>query len=407
MATALLLIRVEDSVAMRRGAISLVVAAMAVVASCSSGAHRSTSQTTGPSNSAPASPTTPISGGGAEGRVDAAGTVWLCRPGVSPDPCRGDLDATAVSATGSLSSVPASPESGSRFDCFYVYPTISGERGPNSDLAIQDGETGIARLQAARFSQLCDVWAPMYRQVTIPALFTGGLPAINTAYRSLLEGWRDYLHNFNHGRPIVFIGHSQGAAMLIRLLAAEVDPDPQLRARTVVAMIIGGNVQVATGQTTGGSFQHLPLCTSPAHTGCVIAYSTFPSEPPDGAFFGRPGQGVSLMSLQLTRSGQQVACVNPSAIGGGAGWLVPFFPSPPRPQVGTPWVTYPRLYTASCESRDGASWLQVNHVAVAGDPRPAVTQGLGPSWGYHGDDMQLTNGNLVEVLRAEEAAYGH
>jgi len=164
---------------------------------------------------------------------------------------------------------------------------------------------------------------------------------------------------------------------------------------------------VATGKTTGGSFQHLPLCTSSGENGCVIAYSAFPSEPPAGAFFGRPGLGVSLMSLQVARSGQQVACVNPSAIGGGTGPLVPFFPSPSRPAVGTPWVTYPGLYTASCESRDGASWLQVNHVVAVGDPRPVVTQGLGPLWGYHGDDMQLTIGNLVQDLRAEEAAYGH
>ena len=312
-----------------------------------------------------------------------------------------------MSASGVTTVVPTAPAAGSRFDCFYVYPTVSGERGPNADLTIQASEIGVAKLQAERFSQVCDVWAPMYRQVTLGALFTGGLPALNTAYQSLLGAWNDYLHNFNDGRPIVFVGHSQGAAMLIRLLAGEVDPNPALRARTVVAIILGGNVQAATGRPSGGSFQHLQLCASSDQTGCVIAYSTFPSEPPPAAFFGRPGQGVSLMSLQTARTGQQVACVNPAALGGGTGALEPFYPSPSGSRAGTPWVTYPGLYTSSCEHAGGASWLQVNHVVTPGDPRPVVSEGLGPTWGYHGDDVQLALGNLIGDVQAEESAFGH
>lgn len=298
------------------------------------------------------------------------------------------------------------PASKSRFDCFYVYPTVSPEKGPNADLTVHDSETGVAKLQAERFSQVCNVWAPMYRQVTLGALFSGGLAALNTAYQSLLGTWQDYLRHFNDGRPIIFIGHSQGAAMLIRLLAGQVDPDPSLRARTVVAIVIGGNVQVKTGSGVGGSFRQLPLCTSPSMTGCVIAYSTFPSQPPAGSFFGRAGQGVSLMSLQTASSGQQVACVNPAALSGGSGALEPYFPSQPGPEITTPWTTYPDLYKASCETAGGATWLQVDHVATAGDDRPVVSESLGPLWGYHVDDVQLALGNLVEDVRGEEAAFG-
>ena len=371
-----------------------LVALATAAAACTSSVHRHA-----------ASSTTRASAGGTA-RTDTAGTVWLCRPGVVPDPCTGDLDATSVTAAGTRTPAPAAVASNPRFDCFYVYPTVRPEKGPNADLTIQASETGVAKLQAERFSQVCDVWAPMYRQVTLSALLAGGLPAINTAYQSLLGTWNDYLHNYNDGRPIIFIGHSQGAAMLIRLLANEVDPNPSLRARMVVAIIIGGNVQVATGEQEGGSFRHLPLCSSGSSTGCVIAYSTFPSEPPAGALFGRPGQGVSLQSLQTTKSGQQVACVNPSDLGGGTGPLEPYYPSPPALNVGTPWVTYPGLYTAACESSGGATWLQVNHVATAGDTRPVVTESIGPIWGFHADDVQLTLGNLVDDVRGEEAAYG-
>jgi hypothetical protein len=342
----------------------------------------------------------------AASRTDAAGTVWLCRPGLAADPCTGNLDATAIASNGERSTVPARAASHSAFDCFYVYPTVSPERGPNSDLRVQAPEIDAARAQAERFSQVCDVWAPMYRQVTLSSLLSGGLPALDTAYDSLLSTWNDYLRNFNHGRPVIFIGHSQGAAMLIRLLANQVDPNAALRARTVVAILLGGNVQVAIGQVVNGSFRHLPLCTSPTQRSCVIAYSSFPSEPPPGAFFGRPGEGVSLMSLQLPTAGQQVACVNPAALGGGTGALQPYYYSSSTTAGSTPWVTYPGLYSAACRSSGGATWLQVDHVVTAGDTRPVVSEVLGRLWGYHVDDVQLALGNLAADVRAEEAAYG-
>jgi alpha-beta hydrolase superfamily lysophospholipase len=36
------------------------------------------------------------------------------------------------------------------------------------------------------------------------------------AYHSPLAGWRDFLARDDRGRPFVLLGHSQGAAMLIR-----------------------------------------------------------------------------------------------------------------------------------------------------------------------------------------------
>ncbi len=326
--------------------------------------------------------------------------VWLCQPGASPDPCASDLDATIVTSTGARSLQPASAAANSAFDCFYVYPTVSEEDGPNADLTIQPAETDVAMAQAARFSSVCRVWAPMYRQVTLSALLTGGLPAINTAYDSLLSGWQYYLQHLNAGRPFILIGHSQGAAMLIRLIAEQIDPNPSVRKRLVTAILAGGNLQVPTGKTVGATFHNIPLCTSTSMPGCVIAYSTFGTQPPSDSLFGRPGAGASLMSLQLTTAGQQVACVNPASIAGGTAGLSPYFP-----QGGSvAWVTYPHLYTASCDTANGATWLQVNTINAAGDTRPVVTASLGPTWGYHADDINLALGNLVSDVAALEAA---
>ena len=331
----------------------------------------------------------------------ATAPVWLCRPGTSPDPCASDLDATVVTASGSRSLQPASAATNSPFDCFYVYPTVSSEKGPNTDLTIQPNEIAAARAQASRFSSVCRVWAPMYRQVTVSALFSGGLAALNTAYDSLVSDWQYYLQHVNAGRPFILIGHSQGAAMLIRLIADQIDPNPSVRPRLVTAILAGGNLQVPTGKTVGSTFKNIPLCTSTSVAGCAIAYSTFGSQPPADSLFGRPGSGVSLMSLQLTSADQQVACVNPAAIGGGTAGLSPYFPQPGS----IPWITYPHLYTSSCQSANGATWLQVNTVKLPGDTRPVVTASLGPTWGYHADDINLTLGNLVTDVSALEAAY--
>ncbi len=347
----------------------------------------------------------------ANGAAASAGTVWLCRPQQPLDPCAFPLTSTVVPSKGPRTSQGARDSASlNKFDCFYVYPTVSTETTDNSNLTVQRSELGAAIAQASRFSQVCRVWAPMYRQRTEASLLQGlgaDQQANTVAYDSLLSAFRDYLTHDNDGRPIVFIGHSQGAAMMIRLLSSQVDPNPSLRARTVVAILAGGNVTVPTGKTVGATFRHLPLCTTGNQTGCVIAYSSFPSQPPSDSDFGRPGTGVSLQSDQTATKGVQVACVNPAAISGGVADLDPYFltstSTPPPPAVKTPWVSYPDLYAAVCKHGDGASWLQVNTLTVA--DRPVVTEPLGPAWGYHLEDINLALGNLVSDIRSEELAY--
>jgi hypothetical protein len=349
------------------------------------------------------------------GATSSSHTVWLCRPGLANDPCLYNRSSTAVSAKGAktVTLVRSSTKTRSRYDCFYVYPTVSPQTSNNADLTIQPIEQVTAVLQASRFSQVCNVWAPMYRQATGAALRNGSFfkpKVIRTAYDSLASAWTDYLRHDNHGHPVVFIGHSQGAAMLIKLLRQKVDPSAQLRHLMVSAIILGGNVQVKTGSDVGGSFQQIPTCGSATQTHCVIAYSTFPSEPPTNSLFGRPGRGVSLQSGQTpsTSQGEQVACVNPTTFSSAPGSLLPFFSSAGRRdtvKVVTPWVSYPQLYTAQCMSNGGATWLQVT--SDPGDPRPTIVASMGPTWGYHQSDVNVALGDLVFDVAAEEAAYQH
>jgi hypothetical protein len=389
-------------------AIIVLVGLALMLEACSSGGPDTTA--TIPATSSTTSTSSAASG--SVSRTDPSGTVWLCRPGLADDPCTSSLAVTSVPGSGARATADPTPASDPPFDCFYVYPTVSNESGANADLTVQPVEVDAAINQASPFSSVCRVWAPMYRQRTAGSLIKGlgADPAADeVAYQSLLAGWTDYLEHDNDGRPIIFIGHSQGSAMLIRLLTSQVDPDPSLRARTVSVIIPGGNVAVPTGRTVGSTFTHLPLCTSTGQTGCVIAYSSYPGQPPADSLFGRPGTGVSLQSDQTAATGVQVACVNPAALAGGTGALQPWFlaatVATPPPAVTTPWVTYPGLYTATCTSAGGATWLEVDPVPGADGGRPLVTETLGPTWGYHLDDINLATGNLVADVRAQERAY--
>jgi DUF3089 family protein len=346
-----------------------------------------------------------------------AGTVWLCRPGMANDPCTAGLTTTVVRAGGTTTVQRARPAANPSIDCFYVYPTVSAQSTVNANLRIDPAETAVAKSQASRFSQDCRVYAPMYPQITLAALAhpTEVTPAdLQLAYRGVLAAWRDYLAHDNRGRGVVVIGHSQGAAMVIRLLQSQVDPYPAVRRRLVSAIILGGNVTVPIGKTVGGSFRHVPACRSVRQVGCVVAYSSFDETPPAGSLFGRPGTGVSELSGSTAKAGLEVLCVNP-ADPGGTGALRPYFPSASTvaglgvqaagaPHVSTPWVSYPGLYTAQCEDEDGASWLQVT--AGPADGRPVVTESLGPTWGLHLVDVNIALGNLVGLVRREAVAYG-
>lgn len=367
--------------------------------------------------SQPAAPATAAltqaTGAGVEHASTGGRPVWLCRPGLADDPCTRSLSTTSVTANGTRAVETASPATASPFDCFYVYPTVSTEATMNANLAVQTAEVAAARAQASPFSEDCEVWAPMYRQTTLRALEDGvaGIPIADTlvAFRSLVSSWRYFLAHDDKGRPIVLIGHSQGAALLIRLIRRYVDPDPTLRARTVMVILTGGNLQVPAGKVVGATFKHLPLCTEAGESGCVIAYSSFPSEPPPTSPFGRPGRGASIQSGEPQRKGEQVACVNPASLAGGSGDLEPYFRAPAviglTPPVTTPWVTFPDLYSAECEHSGDATWLEVTDIAVPGDTRPVVTETAGPTWGYHVNDISLSLGNLVADVAAAEGSY--
>jgi hypothetical protein len=356
--------------------------------------------------------------------------TWICRPG-RRDSCTVDLTTTIVSADGKLTLERyAAPNPKAAIDCFYVYPTISAQPTPNSDMTLGLAEKGVVRSQFARFGSQCRLYAPLYRQVTLTALRTAliGVPptpeAIDreraVAYNDVVDAWRYYMEHDNHGRGVVLIGHSQGASILMRLIRDEIDGEP-VQSRLISAMLLGTNFPVPKGKEVGGAFQHIPLCQSNTQTGCVITYVSFRANapPPANSRFGR-----------MKGEGMIAGCTNPAALSGGSGELHAYLPagmggnivsgvSPDPPSWVTPsqpidtlFVSIPGMLSAECVSNEHGSYLAIT---VHSDPTGARARDIAgdlvfngmvlQDWGLHLIDVNLAMGNLIDIVRQESKAY--
>src|SRR5262249_29461745 len=96
---------------------------------------------------------------------------WLCRPSFH-DACETDLSDTIVAADGTLTRENWKGNPDAPIDCFYVYPTVSTDPSPNSDMTADAAELKVIQQQFARFASKCRPYSPLYRQVTLAGLRT-------------------------------------------------------------------------------------------------------------------------------------------------------------------------------------------------------------------------------------------
>jgi len=302
------------------------------------------------------------------------------------------------SADGEVSRRSDAPDPAAPIDCFYVYPTVSRESTPNSDMALGPEEQHAALEQFARFSAKCRTYAPLYRQTTVAAMNGAASGADRElAYRDVLDAWRFYLGHHNRGRGVVLIGHSQGANLLIRLVSEEID-GRKIQRQLVSALLIGANIQVPTGRDEGGTFQHIPLCRKPDQIGCVIGYSSYLASQPPGsdAIFGAAAGPASAN-----------ACVNPGALmnDGGLDAELPTV-GEVATALGTDLVENPGLISGACTTVGDRTFLAIA-IKAGGIGAEKVNRLLTtlatrrPRWGLHAIDINLALGNLVELVGRE------
>jgi Protein of unknown function (DUF3089) len=278
-------------------------------------------------------------------------------------------------------------------------------------LKVDDVLRSIALYQAARYSELCKVYAPVYRQRSLAALLgTVRQPTPDEAKlgpQDVEDAFAEYLAKYNKGRGFVLIGHSQGTFVLRGLMPKLVDSKPAVRKRLVSAILLGGNVNVKQGQDAGGDFKNIPACRRDTQLGCVMAFSTFgPTDPPANSLFGR-----------TSTAGNEVLCTNPAKLRGGSAKIDTIFPSKPFadgtigvattlvgfkvPKASTPWISIPDAYKAACRDEGGADVFDISPINGA----PLLSNTPDPGWGLHLVDANIALGNLVDVVRKQSAAY--
>ncbi|MET0342610.1 MAG: DUF3089 domain-containing protein [Polyangiales bacterium] len=357
---------------------------------------------------------------GKTGPLDYADpATWVCRPDMDPNECHANLDATEVLKDGGLNVIKHERAAAPAFDCFYVYPTVDlSGRGNMVDFS----ETGVRMVrdallgQGARFSRVCEVFAPLYRQVSLGTLPDGGTSTAGSdpalAVGDVRAAFDYYLKNLNKGRPFVLIGHSQGTSMLTSLIQSTVDVDPELRKRFISGVLLGGGLSTEEGKITGGSFQNVPTCTKAGETGCVIAYVSYAKEapPPENARFGRATKSADGKNLQ-------VACTAPGPLAGNDGRYRgsyfsvssnnPTFQTTDLPKVSTPYLLYRDLFRGRCVNEGGFSY----HELVV-DPTDDDTRKVpgyrnlrleGAGWGLHLVDYNPAVDDLIDAVSQQAA----
>lgn len=323
---------------------------------------------------------------------------WLCKPGLD-GACPATREVVSVATDGSTSSRTLEPVQAPDVACFAVYPTLDLRLGValHDNLEDLQGPSQWARDQIAPFAEVCDLWVPVYRQVTIgtyvgkrterkDACHTAAFADVLSAFDAFLAAEPD--------RPFALVGHSQGGQRISELLRARVESDPAVRARMVAAYPIGWAVaEDSTLQTE--------VCREPDQTGCMVS---FRSVVEDGELEGGGPYA----------EGDTLVCVDPASPGdpGATAVMKAFTMSadstvldrrPPGVDAGA-LIQWPDAFEATCRA-DGSRALEVRWIRP--DQPPVDLDGLDVTLlnGAHIIDMNLGSADLADDLRRRTDAW--
>jgi len=133
---------------------------------------------------------------------------------------------------------------------FYVYPTAYS-RAPGgpiycavNDPGMMQGAQAAFQRQATAFRTVGNVYAPYYRQ--IDATYQLSLPFAQQKKNiagipstDVFAAFKHFLKHFDHRRPFILVGHSQGSAVLANLLAKYMKAHPCVYKRMIAAYVVG------------------------------------------------------------------------------------------------------------------------------------------------------------------------
>ena len=168
------------------------------------------------------------------------------------------------------------PES-RKADVFFIHPTsyfsMENWNQPIDDAATNARtDSGSIRNQASVFQLCCRVYAPRYRQMSVAGFLSpsaSSKAAMDLAYSDVKRAFDYYLAHYNHGRPFIIAGHSQGSRHARRLIEEEIAGTP-LRKQFVAGYIAGNWIE----EGWFAKLKTIKPCDRADDTGCVLTWNT-------------------------------------------------------------------------------------------------------------------------------------
>ncbi len=206
---------------------------------------------------------------------------------------------------------PATPAAGDPVaDVFFVSPTTyEGGKQWNDPIGDPKADRLFRRVMAPNYAGPFDrvgrIFAPRYRQAGLYSLLTlrdDAKDARRFAYGDVAQAFRYWRDHDGGDRPFLIVGVEQGGTLAARLVAEEVAPNPQLRARLAGAYLIE-TVVPATHPA-------LEPCARRDQAGCLAAWASVPASEID--------RGRILLARALVWNGDELQnlqgpalCFNP------------------------------------------------------------------------------------------------
>jgi len=199
-------------------------------------------------------------------------------------------------------------------DVFVVVPSVyrGGKHWnlPSDDLKRKNKLQRIVRPNyVAPYGEAGRLFAPFYRQASLYAFMTNredAQQAQDFAYQDVKRAFDVFIRQSPPERPIVLVGHNQGASHVQRLLI-DYFQGP-LKTRLAVAYVIDHPLPLESFE---GAMQNLSPCERPEQTQCVVAFGSF--TPKDKVIAERFLQRHLVYNGRKYQSvdGRPTLCINP------------------------------------------------------------------------------------------------
>lgn len=177
-----------------------------------------------------------------------------------------------------LPTHPATPAAGDPpADVFFISPTtFEGGAHWNDPIGDPHADRLFRRVMAPNYAgpfvRVGRIFAPRYRQASFYSLLTlreDAREARKFAYGDVAAAFRYWRDHDGGSRPLVIVGVEQGGSLAARLVAEEVAPNAQLRARLAGAYLM----ETVVPQTHPA----LPPCRRRDEAGCLAAWTSVPT----------------------------------------------------------------------------------------------------------------------------------